>query len=74
MTLLRGCILWSLFRGVGATLVAIVAITACIELVGQLNDVGLGDYGMREALIYVALRIPAPCSGPCPLPRSSVRC
>ena len=58
MTLLRGYILWSLFRGVSATLVAIVAITACIELVGQLNDVGLGDYGMREALIYVALRIP----------------
>ena len=58
MTLLRGYILFSLFRGVAATLVVIVGITGCIELVGQLNDVGSGDYGMREALSYVALRIP----------------
>jgi lipopolysaccharide export system permease protein len=58
VTLLRGYILFSLFRGVAAALVVMVGIAACIELVGQLNDVGSGEYGMREALSYVALRIP----------------
>jgi lipopolysaccharide export system permease protein len=58
VTLLRGYILVSLFRGVAMALGVMVGVTVCIELVGQLNDVGSGEYGMREALTYVALRIP----------------
>jgi lipopolysaccharide export system permease protein len=42
-----------------ATVLAVLVVVACaIEFVGQLNDVGTGDYTVRAALIYVALRVP----------------
>jgi lipopolysaccharide export system permease protein len=56
--LLRRYIILAVLRGVAGTLAAIVAITACIEVVGQLNDVGIGSYGMSDALTFVALRLP----------------
>lgn len=45
-------------KGVGLALAVLVAVTSFIELVGQLDDVGTNDYGFREALTYVALRLP----------------
>jgi lipopolysaccharide export system permease protein len=36
----------------------LIAVTCAIELVGQLNDVGTGDYGLQQALAYIGLRIP----------------
>ena len=45
-------------KGVGLTVAVLVAVTSFVELVGQLDDVGTNDYGFREALTYVALRLP----------------
>src|SRR5690606_38030201 len=45
-------------KGVGLTVSVLVAVTSFVELVGQLDDVGTNDYGFREALTYVALRLP----------------
>jgi lipopolysaccharide export system permease protein len=53
VTLLRGYIMWSLFRGVATALAVLVAVFACVEFVGQVNDVGTGDYGFPQALTYV---------------------
>jgi lipopolysaccharide export system permease protein len=59
MTLLRTYIVLAVLRGVAAVMAVLVAVTSVIEFVGQLNDVGTGDYGLPAALTYVALRIPS---------------
>lgn len=58
MTLLRTYLAFAVLRGVATVLVVLVAVTSAIELVGQLNDVGTGDYGLRAALTFVGLRMP----------------
>ena len=58
MTLLRGYLVMAVFRGVATVLAVLVAVTCAIEFVGQLNDVGTGDYDLQAALTYVALRVP----------------
>lgn len=58
MTLLRTYIMVAVLRGVAAVLAVLVVVTSAIEFVGQLNDVGTGDYGLEAALTYVGLRIP----------------
>jgi lipopolysaccharide export system permease protein len=58
MTLLRGYLVMAVFRGVASVLAVLVVVTSAIEFVGQLNDVGTGDYDLQAALMYVGLRIP----------------
>jgi lipopolysaccharide export system permease protein len=58
VTLLRGYIVMAVLRGVATVLAVLVVVTCAIEFVGQLNDVGTGDYGVQAALTYVALRVP----------------
>lgn len=58
MTLLRGYLVFAVFRGVAAVLAVLVVVTSAIELVNQLNDVGTGDYDLQAALMYIGLRIP----------------
>lgn len=58
MLLLRRYIVLAVLRGVGTALLVVVAVAACIELVGQLNDVGTGNYDFRDAAAFVALRLP----------------
>jgi lipopolysaccharide export system permease protein len=58
MTLLRTYIVLAVLRGVGTVMAVLVAVTGVIELVGQLNDVGTGDYDLQAALTYVGLQIP----------------
>ena len=58
MTLLRTYIVLAVLRGVATVMAVLVVVTCVIEFVGQLNDVGTGDYGLQTALAYIALRIP----------------
>jgi lipopolysaccharide export system permease protein len=58
MTLLRGYIVGALLRGVAVVLTVLLVVSAAIELVGQLNDVGTGEYDLRAALTFIALRMP----------------
>ena len=53
MTLLRTYLVMAVLRGVATVLAVLVAVTCVIEFVGQLNDVGTGDYGLQAALTYV---------------------
>jgi len=58
MTLLRTYLVLAVLRGVATVLAVLIAVTCVIELVGQLNDVGTGDYGLAQAAAYIGLRIP----------------
>jgi lipopolysaccharide export system permease protein len=58
MTLLRAYLVMAVFRGVATVLAVLVAVTSAIEFVGQLNDVGTGDYDLQAALTYIGLRVP----------------
>jgi len=58
MTLLRNYLVAAVLRGVAAVLAVLVVVTSAIEFVGQLNDVGSGNYGVQDVLTFVALRVP----------------
>lgn len=58
MMLLRAYLVKAVLRGVATVLAVLVAVTSVIEFVNQLNDVGTGDYGLQQALTFIALRIP----------------
>lgn len=58
MTLLRTYLAMAVFRGVATVLAVLVVVTSAIEFVGQLNDVGTGEYDLQAALTYVGLRVP----------------
>jgi len=59
MTLLRTYLVMAVLRGVATVLTVLVAVTCVIEFVGQLNDVGTGDYGLQAALLYIGLGVPS---------------
>jgi lipopolysaccharide export system permease protein len=58
MTLLRAYLVMAVFRGVVSVLAVLVVVTCAIDFVGQLNDVGTGDYDLQAALSYIGLRVP----------------
>ncbi|HEY5665597.1 MAG TPA: LPS export ABC transporter permease LptG [Gammaproteobacteria bacterium] len=58
MNRLGNYIVSGVLKGTTIVTVAVVLVGSVIEFVGQLDDVGLGSYGLREALVFVALRIP----------------
>lgn len=58
MTLLRTYLVTAVLRGVTTVMAVLVAVTVVIELVGQLNDVGTGDYTLQAALTFIGLRVP----------------
>lgn len=58
MNRLASYIVASVLRGTAIVALALVTVAAVIEFVAQLDQVGSAAYGMREALLYVSLRIP----------------
>ncbi|WP_428102763.1 LPS export ABC transporter permease LptG [Candidatus Rariloculus sp.] len=58
MRLLRAYIVVAILQGVALVLAVLVCVGAFIEFVGQLDDVGVANYGLAEVATYVALRIP----------------
>jgi lipopolysaccharide export system permease protein len=58
VTLLRRYVMLAVFKGVATALGVLVAVGGVVEFVGQLDDVGTGEFGLAEAVSYVVLRIP----------------
>jgi lipopolysaccharide export system permease protein len=58
MNLLRRHMINAVLRGVALVLLIVVVIGVVVEFVGQFDDVGIANYGLAEAALYVALRIP----------------
>jgi lipopolysaccharide export system permease protein len=55
---LASYIIAGVLKGTALVAIALVSVLSVIELIGQLDDVGLARYGLAEASLYVALRIP----------------
>jgi lipopolysaccharide export system permease protein len=55
---LANYIVAGVLKGTALVVIALVAVGSVIEFVGQLDDVGIASYGIQEALVFVALRIP----------------
>ena len=58
MNRLAAYIIKAVLKGTAMVALVLVAVASVIELVVQLDDVGLANYGLSEALQYVALRVP----------------
>ena len=58
MNRLASYIVVGVLKGTALVAFALVAVASVIEVVVQFDDVGLASYGLNEALLYVALRIP----------------
>jgi lipopolysaccharide export system permease protein len=58
MNLLASYIVKAILKATGLVALVLVAVASVVEFVAQLGDVGVASYGLQEALVYVALRIP----------------
>lgn len=58
MNRLAKYIITGVLKGTTMVVVALVTVGSVIEFVGQLDDVGIASYGIQEALLYIALRMP----------------
>jgi lipopolysaccharide export system permease protein len=58
MRILRRYMLRSIMAMTGLVLAVLLGLAVFIEFVGQLDDVGTGDYGMLHALLYAFLKLP----------------
>ena len=58
MNLLASNIVRAILKATAIVALVLVTVTSVVEFVGQLDDVGVASYGLREAVLYVALRIP----------------
>jgi lipopolysaccharide export system permease protein len=58
MRILRRYILRSIMTTTGLVLAVLLGLAVFIEFVGQLDDIGTGDFGMPHALLYAILKLP----------------
>lgn len=58
MNLLVSYIVAAILRATALVALVLVAVASVVEFVGQLDDIGIGGYGLPQALLYVALRMP----------------
>jgi len=58
MSVLAGYIIRSILRSVGLVLTVLVCVATLFSFVSQLDDIGDANFGAREAVAFVILRIP----------------
>lgn len=58
MNVLARYVVRAIVRNVSLVLFVLVTVTTLFLFVSQLDDIGTANFGMREALLFVALRIP----------------
>ena len=58
MRILRGYLFRTILGTTGLVLAVLLSLGAFIEFVGQLDDIGVGDYGLLDALGWVLLQMP----------------
>jgi lipopolysaccharide export system permease protein len=58
MRILRRYMLRAILQMTGLVLAVLLGLAVFIEFVGQLDDVGTGDYGMLHALLFAVLKLP----------------
>jgi lipopolysaccharide export system permease protein len=58
MRIVRRYLFRTILAMTGLVLAVLLSLGAFIEFVGQLDDVGTGDYGMPQALLFALLQLP----------------
>jgi lipopolysaccharide export system permease protein len=58
MILLRGYLGRALLRSTALVLAVLLALAGFIEFVGQLDDLGVGEYGVAQGMAYAAMKLP----------------
>lgn len=58
MRILRGYLFLTIISTTGLVLAVLLSLGAFIEFVGQLDDIGVGNYGLLNALGWVVLQMP----------------
>ena len=58
MNVLARYVISEVLRNVALVLSVLVAVTTLFVFVSQLDDIGVANFGLREALLFVVLRIP----------------
>jgi lipopolysaccharide export system permease protein len=58
MRIIRGYFLRTICGASGLVLAVLMSLGGFIEFVGQLDDLGVGDYGVPQALVWVLLKLP----------------
>jgi len=58
MNLLDRYIAAAILKGVASVVMVLLAVVTSVEFVGQLDDIGTAQYEMKDALAFVALRVP----------------
>lgn len=58
MRILRGYLFRTILGTTGLVLAVLLSLGAFIEFVGQLDDIGVGDYGLLNAIGWVLLQMP----------------
>jgi len=48
----------NIIAGIGLVLVILLALQTFIQLIGELRDIGVGNYGIMQALVYVPMQLP----------------
>ncbi|HEY6453373.1 MAG TPA: LPS export ABC transporter permease LptG [Steroidobacteraceae bacterium] len=58
MTLLDRYVAWTLLSAIALVMVVLVVLGMLFVFIGEQGDVGIGHYGMVDALVYSALSVP----------------
>jgi lipopolysaccharide export system permease protein len=58
MKILREYLLRTIVTTSGLVLLVLISLSGFIEFVGQLDDIGVGDYTIAKALVWVLLKLP----------------
>lgn len=58
MNILRGYLFRTILGTTGLVLAVLLSLASFIKFVGQLDDIGTGDYGLLNALAWVILQMP----------------
>ena len=59
MRIVRGYLLRTVVAMTLLVMAVLLGLAGFIEFVGQLDDVGIGDFGIPQALLYAAMKLPA---------------
>ncbi|HMB74374.1 MAG TPA: LptF/LptG family permease, partial [Gammaproteobacteria bacterium] len=58
MNVLARYVIREILRNVALVLAVLVSVTSLFVFVSQLDDIGVANFGLPEAILFVALRIP----------------
>jgi len=56
--IVRRYLFWTILGTLGLVFSVVLSLGAFIQFIGQLNDIGVGEYGLGDALLWVLMQLP----------------